>query len=139
MDRALRDRFLTIEMEPLDKLNERQLLDQLFPDVDDKFIEAVVDITCTTRIWIKSDTPEISTIISTRATKELCKLGRDGFTLNEAAEVVIYPLYPDDGGKDSERVKIKQLVQKWTTPKGMTTDLYDDPAKWEIDMNNLPF
>jgi hypothetical protein len=37
----------------------------------------------------------------------------DGFTLIESAEVAIFPMYSTDGGLDSERTYIKQLVQKY--------------------------
>ena len=37
----------------------------------------------------------------------------DGFTLAEAAEVTIYPLFSEDGGLDSERTYMKQVVQKY--------------------------
>ena len=37
----------------------------------------------------------------------------DGFGLDEAAEVSIYPQFADDGGVDSERTFVKQLVQKF--------------------------
>jgi len=40
-------------------------------------------------------------------------LMEDGFTLGEVAEVTIYPFFDDDGGVDSERTFIKQLVQKY--------------------------
>ncbi len=35
----------------------------------------------------------------------------DGFGLDEAAEVCVYPQFAVDGGADSERTFIKQLVQ----------------------------
>ena len=41
----------------------------------------------------------------------------DGFTLEEAAEVCIYPQYDNSGGIDSERTFVKQLVQKWSFDK----------------------
>jgi hypothetical protein len=37
----------------------------------------------------------------------------DGFGLDEASEVSIYPQFMDDGGVDSERTFVKQLVQKF--------------------------
>ena len=38
----------------------------------------------------------------------------DGFTFEEAAKIVVYPLFPDDGDVDSERVFVKQLLQKYS-------------------------
>jgi hypothetical protein len=56
-------------------------------------------------------------MVSTRNTIEIAELLCDGFTLNEAAELLIFPLFPDDG-IDSERVFIKQLLQKYIGDKG---------------------
>ena len=37
----------------------------------------------------------------------------DGFAIEEWAQVSIYPLYSNDGGMQSERTFVKQLVQKY--------------------------
>jgi hypothetical protein len=37
----------------------------------------------------------------------------DGFGLDEAAKVCIYPQYDRTGGLESERTYVKQLVQKF--------------------------
>ena len=37
----------------------------------------------------------------------------DGFKLNEAADITIYPQYDQSGGVDSERTFVKQIVQKF--------------------------
>ena len=42
-------------------------------------------------------------MISTRNTIEIAELIMDGFSILDAAELLIYPLYPNDGN-DSERV-----------------------------------
>ena len=52
-------------------------------------------------------------MLSTRAAVEVASLLEDGFTLAEAAEVAIYPFFSEDGGIDSERTFVKQLVQKY--------------------------
>jgi hypothetical protein len=55
----------------------------------------------------------------------------DGFSLAECAEVAIYPLYSQDGGMQSERTYVKQLVQKFIT---------DDTSENLVDDNsNNPF
>ena len=81
----------------------------------------------------KSDAGKISTGISTRTAVELTGLLFDGFGLDEAAEVTIYPQYSDDGGVDSERVFIKQLVQKYVND-GSSEDLFNED---EIEANNV--
>ena len=60
--------------------------------------------------------PRISTMISTRNTIEIAELIMDGFSIHDAAELLIYPLYPNDGN-DSERVYVKQLIQKYVGSK----------------------
>ena len=52
-------------------------------------------------------------MVSTRFSVEMTGLLYDGFTLGEAAEISIYPFFSQDGGVDSERTYIKQLVQKY--------------------------
>ena len=49
----------------------------------------------------------------------------DGFDLGEIAELILYPLYSDDGGADSERIYIRQLVQKYVQ-KGNKKELFTD-------------
>ncbi len=117
MDRALLDRFIIVEMDVLDKYQEMELLSYLFPQVDENRIEAIGDIVGGTRIEINTETPRISTMISTRNSVEMASLIYDGFTLEEAAEVCIYPQFDNSGGIDSERTFVKQLVQKWSYDK----------------------
>jgi nitric oxide reductase NorQ protein len=113
IDRALIDRFTVIEMDLLTNVEEEELLTLLFPTVEKKQINAVAEIAHATRIELRTEAPRISTAISTRASVNLTGLLYDGFTLAEAADVIIYPIYPDDGGVDSERTFVKQLVQKY--------------------------
>ncbi len=113
MDRALLDRFVTIEMDLLDKQSEYELLKFKFPEADDYSLNALAEIAETTRQLIKTDMSKVSTIISTRVNVEAAGLIYDGFTLMEAAEISILPYFSNDGGLDSERVFVKQLVQKY--------------------------
>ena len=58
-------------------------------------------------------------MISTRASVECASLIYDGFSLTEAAEISLYPFFPNDGGVDSERTYLVQLVQKYMkSPEG---------------------
>ena len=113
VDRAILDRFQIVEVDTLNKEQEQILLDIKYPDVDNELIEAVAEIADHTRKMVKSDDPKISTIISTRQTVEMTSLIFDGFGLDEAAEVCVFPFYSDAGGVDSERTYMKQLVQKF--------------------------
>ena len=51
-------------------------------------------------------------MISTRMTVRVCELLADGFTLEEASEVAILPFFDASGGADSERLFVKQVIQK---------------------------
>ncbi len=132
MDRALMDRFVVVEMTPLGKDEEYALLCKLYPKANQSDLLAIAEITNETRVNIKSDNPKISVQISTRMGVEMGSLLVDGFSLAEIAEVTIYPYYSEDGGLDSERTYMKQLVQKYikTTDTGLfnTADATADSA-----------
>ena len=125
MDRALLDRFIIVEMDVLDKEEESDLLSMLFPLVDNKDIESVAAIVNDTRKELQGEMPRISTHISTRSSVEMASLIYDGFTLAEAAEVTIYPLFDNAGGIDSERTFIKQIVQKYIPQDNTDEDLFN--------------
>lgn len=124
MDRALMDRFVVVEMDTLTKEQEAGLLEMLYPEVPVDKLEAIAEITSMTRSEVKNDDAKITDSISTRAAVEMGSLLYDGFTIAEAAEVTIYPMYSDDGGGDSERTFIKQLVQKFVDD-GSDEDLFN--------------
>jgi hypothetical protein len=52
----------------------------------------------------------------------------DGFDLMEAAEIAILPYFSNDGGLDSERVFVKQLVQKYikSTDEALFNEVKDE-------------
>jgi MoxR-like ATPase len=113
MDRAMMDRFVQIEMDLLDKASEFDLLKLIYPEADEYSLNALAEIASTTRELVKTDASKVSTIVSTRANVEAAGLIYDGFTLLEAADIAILPYFSNDGGLDSERVFMKQLVQKY--------------------------
>ena len=113
IDRALLDRFTIIEMELLSKEKEEALLLQMYPEADKTMISNIASIVSATRDEMKTEVPRISTSVSTRASVEFASLCHDGFTLEESAEVTVYPLFDDAGGLDSATTFIKQLVQKF--------------------------
>jgi hypothetical protein len=84
----------------------------MFPNVDTKTLNSISDISSSTRKDCKSEVPNLSTSISTRVAVQTAELIDDGFTLEEAAEVTMYPFFDGTGGVNSERVFVKQLVQK---------------------------
>lgn len=113
MDRALVDRFIIVEMDTLNKDQESALLKDLHPGITKEQADNVAEIASMTRKEIKGDAPRISNAISTRISVEIAGLLEDGFNLSEAAEVCIYPFFDEDGGVDSERTYMKQVVQKY--------------------------
>ena len=145
MDRALLNRFsVKIEMPPLDKKNEYNLLKDRFgiTNVDMlALLNNIVEIAEHTRINIRQEDAKLSNFLSTRNVSEAAELLTDGINLLEIAENVIYPNFDDDGGTNSERTYMKQLVQKYIpisgTPdspffankaKGNTTVIIDPAA-----------
>tara|TARA_B100000959_G_scaffold272142_1_gene321132 strand:- start:46 stop:1239 length:1194 start_codon:yes stop_codon:yes gene_type:complete len=125
MDKALMDRFTIVEMDVLTDEEENGLLTYMFPHVDPELLNSVAEIAHTTRMESKSDTGKVSTGVSTRTSVEMAGLIYDGFGIDEAAEVSIYPQFPDDGGMDSERTFVKQLVQKYVSD-GSSEDLFNE-------------
>ena len=125
MDKALMDRFTIVEMDVLSEEDESSLLNMMFPSVDSVLLNNVAKIATLTRTESKSETARITSGISTRTTVELSGLLFDGFTLEEAAEVSIYPQYDSTGGVDSERTFVKQIVQKFCDD-GSSDDLFNE-------------
>ena len=125
MDRALQDRFITIEMDTLDKEMEFKLLQMKYPAAEPKSLDVIAEIAALTRKEVRSSNPKLTSALSTRAAVELASLIYDGFTLAEAAEVAIYPFFSEDGGVDSERTYVKQIVQKYcVNPEAEGQDLF---------------
>ena len=139
MDRALMDRFITIEMDALDQDMEYKLLKMKYPAAHDASVKAIAEITSITRREIKASNPKLTSSISTRAAVEIASLIYDGFSLAEAAEVAIYPFFSEDGGVDSERTYVKQIVQKYcVNPEASTEDLFGTD-EIENASNSMPF
>jgi len=125
LDKALMDRFTIVEMDVLNEEEEYELLNYMFPHVESVVLGNVAKIASLTRNESKSDTARIGSGVSTRTTVELAGLLFDDFSLEEAAEVCIYPQYDDAGGVDSERTFVKQIVQKFCDD-GSSDDLFNE-------------
>ena len=113
LDRAIVDRFSIIEMDTLSKTEETELLKMMYPSVNVNLITSVAEITSMTRSEVKKETPNLTNSLSTRTAVEIGSLLYDGFTLEEAAEITVYPLFDEAGGAQSERTYIRQFVQKY--------------------------
>ena len=132
MDKALMDRFIIVEMDVLTSDEEHGLLTYMFPHVDSDLLKSVAEISSQTRGESKSEAGRLSAGISTRTSVEIAGLLFDGFGLDEAAEVTVYPQFSDDGGLESERTYVKQLVQKYVSD-GSSDDLFNQE---EIESSN---
>ena len=113
LDKALMDRFIVVEMDILNSDEEFGLLKYMFPNVSEDSLKNVAEIAHLTRVESNSENGRFESGVSTRTSVEIAGLLYDGFSLEESAEVCIYPQYSSDGGPDSERTFVKQLVQKY--------------------------
>lgn len=132
MDKALMDRFTIVEMDVLSDEEEHGLLSYMFPHVDPELLKSVSEIAHSTRVESRNETGRISNGISTRTSVEMAGLLYDGFGLDEAAEVTVYPQFSEDGGMESERTYVKQLIQKYVSD-GSSEDLFNED---EIESSN---
>lgn len=138
LDRAIVDRFTIIEMDTLTSDEESSLLQMMYPSVDAGVLTNVAQITSMTRNDLKKETPTLSNSLSTRTAVEIGSLLYDGFSLAEAAEITIYPLFDDAGGAQSERTYIKQYVQKFVGSTEEENLFNVEDTDNEVDLSN-PF
>jgi MoxR-like ATPase len=113
IDRALLDRFLMFDVDLPSIDEEHNLLKIKFPSTNSDQLLNLVKIAQLTRENIKSNDPRLSNIISVRETVELAEMLNDGFTFNEISDLIILPMFSDEGGPDSERIFVKQIIQKF--------------------------
>jgi len=125
LDRAILDRFVVIEMDTLSREEESELLSMMYPSVEMNILQSVAEITSMTRDELLSESPKLSNSLSTRTAVEIGSLLYDGFSLEEAAEITIYPMFDQSGGADSERVYMKQYVQKFLGKTPENEDLFN--------------
>jgi hypothetical protein len=132
LDKALLDRFTIIEMDILNDEEESGLLGYMFPNVDTGILNDIAAIAHLTRTESTNESPRIDSGISTRTSVELAGLIYDGFKLQDAAEITIYPQYAPDGGVDSERTFVKQIVQKFISD-GSSDELFSEEEMTQSD------
>lgn len=132
MDRAFLNRFsVKIEMPLMSLQEEYQYLQDRFSitnKTDLNTLKAICEIAAHTRVHIKQEDSKLTNFISTRATVDMAELLLDGFNLLEIAEMCIYTNFSEDGGIDSERTYIKQLVQKYVNVESKES-IFNDPIK----------
>ena len=132
LDKALTDRFSVVEMDVLNKNEEIDLLHMKYPDLSPVMNETLCDISAKIKAECNRDNSKLSNILSTRMLLEAAEMSIDGFSIEEIAELIIYPQYSNDGGGDSERIYIRQLIQKYTQ-YGNKEDLFTDDDLRTLD------
>lgn len=132
LDKAMAARFpVKVEMLPLARNELLDLVNVLHPRVNTEERSPMwnlCDIASKTVAELKKDQPRLTSIIPTGAVVEMAQLVEDGFNLEEIAEMTIYPDYPDEGGAESERTYIKQMVEGYVIKAGAKNP-QRDPAK----------
>ncbi len=131
-DRATKDRFVIIEMEMLTAEQEVELLKVTFEEeMKDEKLLSHVDILTKISEAVRNDwrDGEVTTMFSTRMVIECTESLIDGFKLMEALEVTLLPLFDADGGADSDRTKVMQIIQKFIPNEDLGKDnIYDQTS-----------
>lgn len=136
IDRAIADRFQILEMDVLTKEQQANLIQMTCPDMDPKSVDILASVYSATQVEA-ADGSRITTAISTRTLLAAAGLICDGFTIQEAADVCIYPYYSNDGGLESERTYVKQIVQKFIPDETLKADnMFDESDTVEATVNS---
>ena len=88
---------------------EKELIMIRSPQLDEWNAEKIVDFAKRVRDLYKSD--ELTTAVSTRMCLAVAELVVDGMPLIDALKHTCLPFYPIQGGDDTERVRIVQVIQ----------------------------
>jgi MoxR-like ATPase len=142
LDQAMFERHEVVEMDLLTKPEEIELLTYMYPMLDAKKIAAVASIVTDTRHQMESEAPKLDHSLSTRTSIALAGLLFDGFRLAEACEIAVFPFYDKEGGTESPRLFIKQLVQKYISVDEQASGTPDpdeeEPLFSDDEVNNAP-
>jgi MoxR-like ATPase len=123
IDQALRERFgIEIEMDLLTKEKQHELIKIRYPEVSDKEIEVLTSIYAQINQEVENDSGRIQVGISTRKILEVARLINNGFTMGEAMEAVIIKNFSKDGGAESERFYVKQIIQRYVADDELSND-----------------
>jgi hypothetical protein len=90
-------------------------------------VKSICEIASHTREQFRQEDGRITNFVSTRAVCEMVELVKDGFNLREISEAAIYPEFSNDGGIESERTYVKQVVQKYIPAEASSDPLMNDP------------
>lgn len=131
VDFALADRFAILEMDILSKMQQQSLIRHACPKIDDKTVEILTSIYDQINTELATNNGKIQTRMSTRSMIRAARHICDGFSINEALDLCIYPYFDGEGGLDSERTFVQIIAQKYVG----TGDLENDNMFDEADTN----
>jgi nitric oxide reductase NorQ protein len=131
VDFALADRFAILEMDILSKIQQQSLIRHACPKIDDKTVEVLTSIYDQINTELATNNGKIQTRMSTRSMIRAARHICDGFSINEALDLCIYPYFDGEGGLDSERTFVQIIAQKYVG----TGDLENDNMFDEADTN----
>lgn len=127
IDRAIQDRFLILEMDLLDKTQQGKLINYVCPNLNEQTVDILSSIYTQVYNEVLSGHGKVSTTISTRTILRAAALICDGFTIGEALEVCVFPYFTEEGGADSERTYVRQIVQKFIPIDSLDNDnMFDE-------------
>jgi nitric oxide reductase NorQ protein len=127
IDRAIQDRFLILEMDLLDKNQQGKLINYVCPNLNEQTVDILTSIYTQVYNEVLSGHGKVSTTISTRTILRAAALICDGFTIGEALEVCVFPYFTEEGGADSERTYVRQIVQKFIPIDSLDNDnMFDE-------------
>lgn len=113
IDRAIFDRFVAITIDYLSQEEEAMLIKNNYPNLSDTTISMLVTLAAKTRAEVKKNNSKITKALSSRYILLAADMLNNDFTWGETVDIVILPLYSEDGGITSEREYISQLCSMW--------------------------
>ena len=135
IDRAASDRFMPVEVMPLEKSQELRLLKKKFPKANVDMLDSLCKISEANRKEYYSDSPKITVMLSTRHILECGECLEDGFSLIDVAKQCILPLFSNDGGPSSERAYMLKMIQKFVD--GDNVNKKDSSNKPDVDEDHI--
>jgi nitric oxide reductase NorQ protein len=128
VDFALADRFAILEMDILSKIQQQSLIRHACPKIDDKTVEVLTSIYDQINTELATNNGKIQTRMSTRSMIRAARHICDGFSINEALDLCIYPYFDGEGGLDSERTFVQIIAQKYVGTGNLENDNMFDEA-----------
>jgi nitric oxide reductase NorQ protein len=128
VDFALADRFAILEMDILSKIQQQSLIRHACPKIDDKTVEILTSIYDQINTELATNNGKIQTRMSTRSMIRAARHICDGFSINDALDLCIYPYFDGEGGLDSERTFVQIIAQKYVGTGNLENDNMFDEA-----------